>query len=139
MEANITWSEGLRFQADADGPASVTIAGKDPGAAERMEISPLELVLMGLAGCTAADVISILKKKRQDVTAFSVRASAAQAEEHPRVFTRVHITYRVVGHGVEAAAVERSIELSEDKYCPAIAMLERSVTIDHSYEIVEAP
>lgn len=95
------------------------------------------LVLLGLAGCTAMDVISILRKKRQHVTGFEVQAHAERAEEHPKVFTDVTIRYIVEGINIDPAAVMRAIELSETKYCPAQAMLVQAVPIKHEYEIVE--
>lgn len=84
------------------------------------------------------DVISILRKKKQNVTAFEVRTHADQAGEHPHVFTHVLVKYIVTGHEVSPAAVERAIELSTTKYCPAMAMLSKAVQINHEYQIIEA-
>lgn len=83
---------------------------------------PTELLAIGTAGCTAMDVISILKKKRADVTAFEVRAVVAKAETYPKVFTRMHLIYTVSGHGISLRMRERAVQLSEEKYCPCIAM-----------------
>jgi putative redox protein len=99
---------------------------------------PIELMLVGLAGCTAMDVISILHKKKLAVSAFEVRAEAERADEHPRVFTRIHLQYRVTGTGIDPAAVARAIELSETKYCPVQAMLRPAVPITSSFEIIDA-
>jgi putative redox protein len=110
------------------GPA---VGGDDSG------FRPMQLLLLGLGGCTGMDVLSILRKKRQDVTDFEVLLDAQQAEEHPRVFTHIDIKYIIQGRGIRPAAVERAIELSETKYCPAQAMLAKSVVIEHVYEIVE--
>ncbi len=99
----------------------------------------MELIAIGLAGCTAMDVISILQKKRQDVTAFETRVHARRAVEHPKVFTNIQIEYIVEGRKIDPAAVERAIELSETKYCPAQAMLAKAVKIDHTYTIRETP
>ena len=101
-------------------------------------IEPMELVAIGLAGCTALDVISILQKKRQDVTEFEVQVHAQRAAEFPKVFTNITIEYIVVGHNVEPAAVERSIELSATKYCPVQAMLAGACNIEHKYSIKDA-
>jgi putative redox protein len=95
----------------------------------------MELIAIGLAGCTAMDVISILKKKRQDVTAFEVRVQADTAEQHPKVFTQINIEYRIVGRDVDPVAVERALELSQTKYCPAQAMLSKAVPIKLAYTI----
>jgi putative redox protein len=98
---------------------------------------PLELMAVSLAGCTAMDVISILRKKQQQVTAFDVEVHAEQAEEHPRVFTRAAVTYLVTGRGVDEAAVLRAIELSATKYCPAQGMLGKVFPMELLYEIYE--
>ena len=98
---------------------------------------PLELMAISLAGCTAMDVISILKKKQQVVTAFEVTVQADQAQEFPKVFTRALITYLVTGHRLQEAAVRRSIELSATKYCPAQSMLGKVVPMELRYEVYE--
>ena len=100
--------------------------------------SPMELVLLGAAGCTAMDVLSILQKKRQHVTAFEIRVHADRAAEHPKVFTHVRLEYVVTGHRVDPQAVQRSLELSLGKYCSVHAMLSKAVPIEHSYTVIEA-
>jgi len=95
-------------------------------------------MLISLGGCTAMDVISILRKKRQDVTNLEVQLDAEQANDHPHVFTHINIHYVVHGRDVSAKAVERAIELSETKYCPAQAMMDKVATIEHTYELVAA-
>lgn len=97
--------------------------------------SPKELVLIGLAGCTASDVIPILKKKRVPLTDFEINVTANDREEHPRIFTDVHIEYVFYGDGIQTADVERAIELSTTKYCSVTAILKASVPITHSYRI----
>ncbi len=110
----------------------------DSGAGgENAGFRPLELMAVSLAGCTAMDVISILRKKQQDVTAFEVRVHADQQEELPHVYTHIRVTYIITGRQVSEEAVKRSIELSVGKYCPAQAMLFKSVEIEHSYQIHE--
>lgn len=101
-------------------------------------ISPIELMLTSLAGCTGMDVISILRKKQQAVTGFEVQVEGVRAEEHPRVFTEIWVRFTVTGHGVDPKAVERAIELSHDKYCSAAATLRHTATIHYDFEIVEA-
>jgi putative redox protein len=98
---------------------------------------PLELMAVSLAGCTAMDVISILTKKKQKVTGFEVKVKTERATEFPKVFTHAVITYQVTGHEVDAVALERSIELSATKYCPAQAMLGKIFPIDLVYELYE--
>jgi putative redox protein len=94
-------------------------------------------MVVSLAGCTAMDVVSILAKKKQDVTAFEVKVHASQASERPKVFTQAVVTYLVTGHRVDEAAVLRAIELSATKYCPAQAMLGKIVPMELAYEIYE--
>jgi putative redox protein len=125
--ATITWLGGMTFDAESRGhhlmTDSVGGVGKDRGP------TPTELLLMGLAGCTAMDVVSILQKKRQPVTGVVVRAEGEQADEHPHRFTRIVVTYEVAGEGVELAAVERAVALSEDKYCSVAATLREPTEI----------
>jgi putative redox protein len=137
MDAKVTLQHRMSFTATAGSGfrlnmgASPQVGGDDDG------FQPMELVLIGLAGCTAMDVISILRKKRQHVTGFEVRARAGRAREHPKVFSDVTITYIVEGINVDPEAVRRAIELSETRYCPVQAMLAPTVPIKHEYEIVE--
>ncbi len=137
MDAKVTWKQGLSFSGTADSNFELPL-GTDPeigGANDGFR--PLELMAVSLAGCTAMDVISILKKKHQDVTAFEVHVHADRAEEHPKVFTHIVITYLVTGHNLDEKAVLRSIELSATKYCPAQAMLGKVVPTELIYEIFE--
>lgn len=137
MDAKVIWQQGLTFTGTADSGFSVPL-GADPGVGGADDgFRPLELMAVSLAGCTAMDVISILKKKRQDVTAFEVSVHAERAQEHPRVFTQIKVEYLVTGHHVEQAAVERAMELSKTTYCPAQAMLARVAEIELSYQIIE--
>jgi putative redox protein len=139
MDAKVVWHQGLTFTGSAAGSGFSMPLGADPEVGGANDgFRPLELLAVGLAGCTAMDVISILAKKRQAVTAFEVRVHADQAAEHPRSFTRVLLEYRVTGTGVERDAVERAVELSETKYCPAQAMLRQAVPIESKITIVEA-
>lgn len=98
---------------------------------------PLELMAVSLAGCTAMDVVSILEKKQQRISAFEVDVHATEAEEHPKVFTHAVITYRITGLSVDEAAVLRAIELSVEKYCPSVAMLGKAVPFEFNYEVFE--
>lgn len=138
MDATATWRGGLSFtgttQTGIEIPLGVSKAdgGADDGA------RPLELFLVGLAGCTGMDVISILRKKQQAVTAFEVRAHAERATEHPKVFTHIVVEYVITGHQVQRAAAERAVELSVTKYCPANDMLKKAVKIETMITLVEA-
>ncbi len=137
MDAKVTLQQRMSFTATADSGFRLNIGARPDVGGDDDGVRPMELVLLGLAGCTAMDVISILRKKRQHITGFEVRAHAERAEEHPRVFTDIIVKYVVEGINVDPRAVERAIELSETKYCPAQAMLVQAVPIKHVYEIVE--
>ena len=123
MNAKVTWHEGLSLTGTADTGFEVPL-GADPAVGGANDgFRPLELMAVSLAGCTAMDVISILQKKRQQVTAFEVNVASERAEEHPKVITAATIEYHVSGDEINEAAVLRAIELSALRYCPAQAML----------------
>jgi putative redox protein len=138
VKAAVTWDHGLTFEGTADTGFTVNLGGSTSVGGNDDGFRPMELILTGLIGCTAMDVISILRKKRQDVTDFRVTADAEQAEGHPHVFTRIRIHYIVEGRDVDPAAVERAMVLSETRYCPAQAMLSETVDMELTYEIIEA-
>jgi putative redox protein len=137
METIMHWNGKLAFQGSSESglalplDAAANAGGGDNG------FRPMELIALGLAGCTAMDVISILTKKRQDVTDFEVQVHTDRAEAHPKVFTHAVIEYFVTGHSVDEAAVVRSIELSTTTYCPAQAMLSQVMPIELKYHIFE--
>jgi len=137
MDAKVTWHQGLSFTGTADTGFEVPL-GADPEVGGANDgFRPLELMAVSLAGCTAMDMVSILAKKKQDVTAFEVKVHTGQASEHPKVFTQAVITYLVTGHRVDEAAVLRAIELSATKYCPAQVMLGKVIPMELAYEIYE--
>ncbi len=138
MDAKVTWGGRLTFTGAADSGFSVPLGGKASAGGDEDGFRPMELLAEGLAGCTAMDVISILTKKRQDVTAFEVRVHTDQAEEHPKVFTHARVEYHVTGRQLDEAALLRSIELSATRYCPAIAMFEKLFPIELKYYLYEA-
>lgn len=138
MHATVTWKSRLTFTGKADTGFQVTLGASPSAGGDDDGLRPMELIALGLAGCTAMDVISILRKKRQEVTRFEVGVEARQADEHPHVFTSIRLTYRVWGKEIDEKAVQRAIELSETKYCPAQAMLGQVVPIELTYEISEA-
>jgi len=120
----------MSFEGTADSGFKVTLGTIPEVGGDNDGFRPMELLAIGLAGCTAMDVISILNKKKQDVHDFEVRVHADRAEEHPRVFTHLTIEYIVSGKDLDRAAVERAVELSETKYCSAQAMFKKIVPID---------
>lgn len=130
MDAKVIWKKGLSFEGSADSGFKIPLGTSSEQGGADDGFSPLELLAIGLAGCTAMDVISILSKKRQEVSEFEVNVHAERAQDHPKVFTRVLIEYVVSGKNIDQAAVERAVELSETKYCPAEAMLKKAVPIE---------
>ena len=137
-KAKVTWvGPGMRMLGEAnDGPA-IVLDSHQPPLGTNTGPAPMELVLLGLAGCTGMDVISILTKKRQQVTGYQVQVEAEHAATHPKVYTKIHVEYIVHGKDIAPDAVERAIGLSETKYCSAMAMLRQTAEITHSYRIVE--
>jgi putative redox protein len=138
MDASLKWQGGMKFIATADSNHDVILDSDPSVGGTDLGSRPMELILEGLAGCTAMDVISIMRKKRQNVTGYEVTAHAERANQHPKVFTAIEIKYTFWGKNIDPKAVERAIELSEQIYCPAQAMLAQVVPIKLSYEIIEA-
>ncbi len=134
MDAKVTWQTGLTFTGVADSGHPIQLTGDSSVNAP----GPMELVAISLAGCTAMDVISILKKKQQDVTNFEVHVQADRSEEYPKVYTKAVMEYVVSGRGVDESALLRAVELSMTKYCPVHAMLSRAFPIEVHYAIYEA-
>jgi len=137
MDAKVTWNGKMSFTGTAATGFTLPLDAESAVGGNNGGFRPLELMGLSLAGCTAMDVISILQKKRQDLTGFEVKVHADRADEFPKVFTHVTVEYNITGHNVDPVAVERSIELSSSKYCPAQAMLAKAVTIEHKYTIIE--
>ncbi len=138
MDGKVTWDGNMVFEAVADSGMPILFDSPSDSSIARRGPGPMEMVALSLAGCSAMDVISILKKKQQDVTEFEVRVHGDRAENYPKVYTRARLEYRVTGRNVEEAAVVRAIQLSVEKYCPVHAMLSRVFPIDLSYTILES-
>jgi putative redox protein len=137
MNASVTWRQGLSFTGKSDSGYEVPLGAEPEVGGARDGFEPLELMAVSLAGCTAMDVISIMTKKKQEVTGFEVKVKTERAREFPKVFTSATITYLITGHAVNEVALIRSIELSATKYCPAQAMLGKVFPIELVYEIYE--
>src|SRR5579864_7916542 len=123
MVAQATLETGMRFIASADSGHSVILDAAEHAGGQNAGFQPMEMLLVGLAGCTGMDVISILRKKRQDVTGYAVHVRGERAETDPKVFTHITVEHVVTGHDISPVAVARAIELSETKYCGAGATL----------------
>lgn len=137
MDAKVLWHDGLTFTGTADSGFAVALGADQEVGGANDGFRPMELMAVSLAGCTAMDVISILRKKRQEVTAFEVGVRAQRAKEHPKVFTRAVIKYEVTGHGIQESALRRAIELSSQAYCPAQGMLAKVMPMKLEYQIYE--
>jgi len=134
MKASVTWQDGTSFTGTAN--SGFTLETGTNAAGNKIGSSPMELLLISLAGCTAMDVISILQKKRQAVTDFQVHVEGDRADDHPKIYTHLRVHYVVRGRDISPDAVERAIALSTDKYCSVSAMLNKAATMEHTYEII---
>ncbi len=139
MKATVDWTGNASFKATSGSGHSVQLDGPPDHGGENLGPRPMELLLMGVGGCSSFDVMSILKKSRQDVTACHAELEAERADEVPAVFTRIHLHFVVTGRNLKEKQVERAVSLSAEKYCSASIMLgQAGVAITHSYEIREA-
>lgn len=139
MECTVRWlaKEGMAFVARTGSGHIAVMDGAPEGGGNNLAPRPMEMVLAGTGGCTAYDVVMILKKSRQEVSACDVSLKAERAEMDPKVFTRIHFHFMVKGRNLKPEVVERAIHLSAEKYCSASIMLGKTATITHDWEIVE--
>jgi len=137
MDGKVTWNGNMTFEAVGDANLPIMFDSPSDPTLQRRGPGPMEVLALSLAGCTAMDVISILQKKKQEVTGFEVRVHAERATDYPTVYTRARLEYRVSGRGVQESAVTRAIELSIEKYCSVHAMLSQVFPIDVGYVILE--
>lgn len=133
----LSWKGNFRFEAKTEKGLSVNFDAPAKYGGEDTEPTPMETVLASLAGCTSFDVLTILKKKRQNISSYYVETEAERNEEPPEVFTKIHIKYILTGKNISKEAVERAIQLSYDKYCSVGAMLKKTAEITTSYEIIQ--
>ena len=135
--AKIFWVEGALFVAEAGSGHTITMDGSPDVGGRNLAARPMEVVLLGMGGCTAIDVVSMLKKQRQDIEGVEVSLVAERADEHPKVFNQVKLVYTVRGRKLSKALVERAVALSDEKYCSATAMVRKSANITHEVVLVE--
>ena len=139
MECTVRWSgEGMSFLAETGSNHLVTMDGAPEGGGRNLAPRPMEVVLVGTGGCSAYDVVVILKKSGQDVTGCEVKLTAERAAADPKVFTRIHMHWTVRGRGLKRNLVEHAVRLSHEKYCSATAMLTKTAEITRDFEVVEA-
>jgi putative redox protein len=139
MKARVKWVEAVTFLGESASGHAVVMDGPPESGGRNLGIRPMEMLLLGMGGCTAFDVVMILKKARQAVTDCVVEMEAERAATDPRVFTRIHVHFVVTGSGLSDKQVARAVELSAEKYCSASIMLSKAVAITHDYEIVVLP
>lgn len=139
MKGTIRWAGDVKFEARSGSGHTIVIDGPPEYGGQNQGVRPMELVLLGVGGCSTFDVIHILKKARQDVTDCVVHLDAERVDAVPAVFSKIHLHFVVTGRNLKAPQVKRAVELSAEKYCSASIMLSRGgVEISHSYEVVEA-
>ena len=138
MESTVRWNgDGMSFIAETESGHIVAMDGAPEGGGRNLAPRPMELVLAGTGGCTAYDVVLILKRSRQDVASCELKLSAERAPADPKVFTKIHMHFIVRGKNLKPALVENAVRLSRDKYCSASKMLEKTAAITTAFEIVE--
>jgi putative redox protein len=137
MKTRVKWIEGVSFVAESGSGHAVVIDGSPEAGGRNLGMRPMEMVLAGSVACTAFDVVWILRKARQPVTDCVVDAEAERAQEDPKVFTRIHLHYRVKGRGLDRHQVERAVKLSKEKYCSATIMLAKSAEITFEVTVDE--
>ena len=137
MKARVKWVEDVLFLGESGTGHTVVMDGPEEAGGHGTGMRPMELLLMGMAGCTAFDVIEILKKSQQDIRDCVIEANGERSEEAPKVYTNIHIHYEITGKNVKANFVERAIKMSTEKYCSATIMLAKTATVTHDYEIIE--
>jgi putative redox protein len=139
MECTVRWtgSSGMSFLAETGSGHILAMDGAVEGGGHNLAPRPMEVMLAGAGGCTAYDVVVILRKSRQDIRGCDVTLTSERAEQEPKVFTKIHFHFTLRGRDLKLNLVERAIKLSHDKYCSASIMLEKTAVITHSFEIVD--
>jgi putative redox protein len=135
--AKISWVEGALFVAESGTGHTFTMDGAEDVGGRDLGPRPMEVLLMGMGGCTAIDVVSMLKKQRQDIMGVEVAMTAERASDYPKVYVDVKLIYTVRGRKLNKALVERAVTLSDEKYCSATAMFKKTATVTHEVVLVE--
>jgi putative redox protein len=137
MKARVKWVEDVQFLGESGTGHTVVMDGPEELGGHGTGMRPMELLLLGMGGCTSFDVVTMLKKGRQDIRDCVVEIDSDRSEEVPKVFTKIRVHYKVTGKGLKEAQVKRAVELSTQKYCSASIMLGESAEITHDYEIID--
>lgn len=138
METTVRWLSPMEFVAETGSGHALVLDGSEEFGGRNLGPRPMEMLLAGLGGCTNFDVMLMLKKSRQNITACDVKVTAERAETEPKVFTKIHVHFTVSGHDVDEKKVKRAIDLSAEKYCSASIMLGSTAEITHDFEILPA-
>jgi putative redox protein len=136
-DAKVTYVQGLQFVGEASSGHAIVLDANPEFGGNNSGLRPMELLLLSLAGCSGMDIISILKKKKQDVTGLEINVKGKKAYDHPKKFTEITLEFLVKGRGISENAVKRAIDLSMNKYCSVKASFEGTAQIDFSYRIIQ--
>ena len=137
MKATVKWLDHMSFVGESGSGHSVVMDGPPEDGGRNLGVRPMEMVLLGMGGCTAFDVVLILQRGRQDIVDCHVELEAERATEVPKVFTRIHAHYVIKGRGLDPKRVERAVNMTAEKYCSVSIMLAKAAEITHDFEIVE--
>ena len=137
MNLSVNWVDGMLMVGKSHSGHSITMDGPIEIGGENLGVRPMEMLLLGVAGCTMIDVVTTLKKMRQDLSHCETKISAERANEHPKVFTDIHIQFIVKGKDLDSKKVDKAITLSAEKYCSASIMLGKTAKITHDFEVLE--
>ncbi len=137
MKATVKWVDGRMFVGESGSGHAIVMDGPPDHGGRNMGVRPMEMILLGVGGCSSFDVIEILQKGRHAVTDCTAEISAERVDAVPSVFSKIHLHFKVLGENLKASAVERAVKLSAEKYCSASIMLSKAVEITHSFEIIE--
>ena len=137
MNISVNWVDGLLMVGKSDSGHTITMDGPPESGGENLGVRPMEMLLLGVAGCTMIDVVTTLKKMRQDLSHLETKINAERATDHPKVFTDIHIQFILKGQNLDEKKVDKAITLSAEKYCSASIMLSETATITHDFKVIE--
>lgn len=137
MKATVKWLDHMSFVAESGSGHSIVMDGSPDNGGRNLGVRPMEMVLMGMGGCTAFDVVLILQRSRQDIVDCRVELEAERATEVPKVFTKIHAHYIITGKGLDEKKVERAVNMTAEKYCSVSIMLAATAEVTHDFEIIE--
>lgn len=137
MQVTVKWIDGVMFVGETGSGHAVVMDGPPDHGGRNIGLRPMEMILLGVGGCSSFDVVQILQKGRNDIVKCVTEVTAERVDAIPSVFSKIHLHFVVTGHDLKAAAVERAVKLSAEKYCSASIMLSKAVEITHDFEVIE--